>query len=476
MKSFPFVRTDRHARGKHPRADDRRRKTYRLCVEGLEERNLLSFLPPVNYDAPQMPVAVVVADFNNDGIPDLAVADRASNEVTIFLGKGDGSFVNFSWNGMHDPTSLVAGDFIANGNVDLAVTNGVDGAVSVLLGNGDGTFKTGGSFFTSIDPASVATADVNGDGKLDLVVANRGSGKVSVLLGNGDGTFGNAQNYGAGSKPTSVAIGDFTHDYKEHLVVANQASNDVSVFLGNGDGTFQNPVNYGVGEQPVSVALGDFEYGLKIAYIAVANKGSDSVCVLRSNGDGTFQQAVNYPTVKSPTSIALADFNGDGIPDLAVAGFNGGNAVVAVYLGQQDGSFATDATYTAIPASGNTQLAAADLNGDGYPDLVTANPDADTISVLLNDGVWGGGGPNGISPSGEGARPPEGTIREGSPGATAGDALSFYRPPGDCLPANRDVSAVQNLRRLNWPADRPGPLPIWSDGSASIDWFFSLLP
>jgi hypothetical protein len=89
----------------------------------------------------------------------------------------------------YDPLSVAVGDFNGDGVPDLVVANRAYNNVSVLLGNGDGTFRAAASYAVGSGPVSVAVGDFNGDGKLDLAVANEGSGDVSVLLGNGDGTF-----------------------------------------------------------------------------------------------------------------------------------------------------------------------------------------------------------------------------------------------------------------------------------------------
>src|ERR1022692_4213777 len=222
-----------------------------------------------------------------------------------------------------NPDSAAVGDFNGDGKLDLAVANYGSDNVSILLGNGDGTFQAAVNYGAGEFPESVAVGDFRGDGKLDLVVANQGSNNVSILLGNGDGTFQAAVNYGVGSSPTSVAVGDFNGDGKLDLVVANSFSNNGSILLGNGDGTFQAAVDYGIGTEnypatPGSVAVGDFngDGKLDLVVAGVESDGVSVVSVLLGNGDGTFQAAVNYGA-GAQTSVAVGDFNGDGRLDLA---------------------------------------------------------------------------------------------------------------------------------------------------------------
>src|SRR5262249_52556135 len=139
------------------------------------------------------PHSVAIGDFNGDSKPDLAVANAASvPTVSVLLGKGDGTFgtVTYSTQTGFDPYSVVIADFNGDTKPDLAVANYGTNTASVLLGNGDGSFGIHTDFGTGSYPASVAIGDLNGDGKFDLAVANEGSATVSVLLGSGNGMFG----------------------------------------------------------------------------------------------------------------------------------------------------------------------------------------------------------------------------------------------------------------------------------------------
>jgi hypothetical protein len=189
-----------------------------------------------NFSAGTVPLSVAVADFNGDGVADLAVANGESNNVSVLLGNGDGTFqaaVNYATGA--NPDSVAVGDFNGDGIPDLVVANAgnspyTDSSVSVLLSNGDGTFRAAVNYVAGAYPTSVAVGDLNGDGLLDLAVAFTGG--VRVLLGNGDGTFQTTPiSYVAGSIPVSLAVGDFNGDGFHDLAVANPTSNDVSILL-----------------------------------------------------------------------------------------------------------------------------------------------------------------------------------------------------------------------------------------------------
>src|SRR5208283_3811834 len=353
------------------------------------------FLGVVDYDsAGNGTCFVAVADVNGDGKPDVVVSN-GNGTVGVLLGNGDGTFqpaVTFN-PGLQSQAGIALADLNGDGKPDLLVANA--SGVAVLLGNGDGTFQpavTYGSGGSS--PWSVAVADVNRDGKPDLIVANYSSSTVGVLLGNGDGTFQPAATYGSGGNgPWSVAVADVNGDGNPDLLVVNVFDNTVGVLLGNGDGTFQAAVTYssGGGFRAPSIAVADLNGDGK-PDLAVANDcgGCDgSVAVLLGNGDGTFRPAVLYDSGGDLTlEVAIADVNGDGKPDLIVLNtFNYYTANISVPLGTGDGTLQPALTYGS-GAMWVYSIVVADVNGDGEPDLVVGNETLSggdgSVGVLLH--------------------------------------------------------------------------------------------
>ena len=357
-----------------------------------------SFQQARNFQTDNLSVYVAVGDFNGDGAKDLAVVNgyfAGSNNVSVLLGNGDGSFQqarNFA-SGI-DPSSVAVGDFNGDGRQDLAVSNaavvgGVVGSVSVLFGDGDGAFEAARTFATGTNPVFVAVEDFNGDGVLDLVVANSRSSNLSLLLGNGDGTFQAARNRPAGGPPSSIAVGDFNGDGLKDLAVAiGGIPSSVLVLLGNGDGTFPRARVLQVGYAPASVAVGDFDgdgaLDLVVAYSGRPGIGPGGVSVLLGRGDGAFQAAQIIVDGRSDF-VAVGDFDGDGVLDLAVAYYpiSAPHGEVRVLLGNGDATFRAR-SYAAglIPVS----IAVNDFNGDGRADLVVTNSLSDDVSVLLGNG------------------------------------------------------------------------------------------
>jgi len=365
------------------------------------------------------PSSVAVADFNGDGVPDLAVTNRSDNTVFILLGNGDGTFTPQTHSPFATgltPVSVAVGDFNNDGNLDLAVINacGTDltcaseGTVSILLGDGHGNFAAlSTSPSTGYTPTFVAVGDLDGDGNLDLAVVNgcggtdptdcaKGptDGTVSVLLGDGTGAFTLKTSPGTDPNPSWVAVGDFKNDGTLDLAVTNAGTatsrgTTLTVMLGNGDGAFSTTSITSRGISPAAVAVGDFNNDGKLD-LAVANAcGTDTTCsspgkvaILEGDGSGGFTLLSNTPAGTGPSALAVADLNGDGNLDVAVA--DGTGSKVSILLGNGAGSLSLQAT-PASPSTGNSpvSIAIADFNGDGGLDLVTANKNSSNVSVLL---------------------------------------------------------------------------------------------
>ncbi len=345
----------------------------------------LSFSAPSSLAVGSYPYSVTTADFNGDGEIDLASANRNSNNLSVLLGNGDGSFAGATnFVAGSDPQTVTTADFNGDGEIDLASANTNSNNLSVLLGNGDGTFAAAANFAAGVDPASVTTADFNGDGDIDLASANTNSNDLSVLLGNGDGSFADASDFHIGGFPLSVTSADFNGDGNPDLASANMGA--LSVLLGNGDGSFAAAADFTAEGMPSSVTTADFN-GDGDVDLASANQFSDNLSVLLGNGDGGFAGASYLDVGSTPISVTTADFNGDGKIDLASA--NQLTYDLSVLLGSGDGSFAGARYFDvgSIPLS----VTSADFNGDSMPDLASGNTVADgsssDLSILINLGL-----------------------------------------------------------------------------------------
>jgi phospholipase C len=334
------------------------------------------------------PQGVVAADFNGDGVEDLAIANSGTNSLSILLGKGDGTFTaQPSPATGREPVSLAVGDFNNDGELDLAVGNLADNSVEVLLGHGDGTFTAATSATSTVSPVSIVAGDFNEDGNLDVAVANDVEPEVSILLGAGDGTFTPASTpAGEGINPSAVSLGDYDQDGHLDVTEVNNTDLTLVALLGKGDGSFRTEGGTlpATGQNPVATAAGDFN---KDGYldVAVANEAGNTVSVFLGLGNGTFQYGQTYPSGTNPAAIATADLNGDAALDLVTS--NGASSTISLWPGDGTGNFGARADFPT--GAGPAGVAIADFNGDGRLDVAVANSSDATVSVLLQGPAGG---------------------------------------------------------------------------------------
>ena len=444
--------------------------------------------PSANPDLVQG-VAAVVADFDGDGFPDLAYGtqgkDNTRGAVSVLLGDMPGTFdvprsystfaKNFGGDGGTPPRSGVFGDFTGNGKVDFAVlTSGgcpEDGPLlAVFPGNGAGSF--GDPIAATPNPqchggdSTLRSADLDKDGKLDLVFIGFANGLGQnfgeVASGNGNGTFTRVSSFGfagstqqavnmvladfdgdgfpdvavsensgcppnrhaievflqgaggtktftsksilpvAGDCPPNATVGhglvaaDFDHDGIVDLVASTVINSSYSAlfFKGNGDGTFKDPTVVGtavIGRDGISdFTAADVNGDGHLDLIGI---GGGAVWVQLGNGDGTFLPPVAYDFGTSAfggscgdfCEVRVADIDGDGFPDIVVAAPSS-FAGFAVLRGKGDGTFESPVKF-AVGATGTSWLDVADVNGDGQPDVLIGHggQNGNNFTVLIND-------------------------------------------------------------------------------------------
>ena len=406
------------------------------------------------------PAPLALADATGDGHVDVLTANAVGSSLSVLPGDGQGR-VGFPGNfpAGNGPYAVAAGDLDGDGLPDVVTANAFADTVSVLLNDGAGGLRPPVDYPVESFPNSVAIGDMNGDGHADLVVANLGGGTVSVLRGDGAGGFGAATSTSVGGtfeSPYALALGDANGDGKLDVATANtNISNDsISLLLGDGQGGFAPAQLFAPGPsgyyQPQGVVLADVT-GDGHADIVTADTGADSLSLLVGDGAGGFAPALLLPTDLGPVAVAAGDVTGDGIVDLV--SLDTTTQDVSVLVGDGAGGFAEPANYPIYPFEDVVDynpwpwgLALADVDGDGMPDIVTANTQNDSVSVLPNDGAGGFGH---FLNFGTGAHPGAAAVAD-----IDGDGRA------DVITANRENADVSVLfNRTGSAADR-----IFADG------------
>jgi FG-GAP-like repeat/FG-GAP repeat/PASTA domain len=281
------------------------------------------------------------------------------------------------------PNTIAVGDLNGDGKPDVATSNENDATVAVLLNRGGGRFGPPRLYDAPKIPYGVEIGDLNGDGKADLIATDlSGEGGVLVFLNQGGGTFADAVLYPAGSGTGSAAIGDLNHDGHLDIAAANSDSRNISILLNNGDGTFAPRVNYAAGESPGGIAIGNLNGDQSPDVVTTSGCGTRKVSVLLNRGDATFGARHEYAAASScPYALAIGDLDGDGRPDIVSANlFDRYGA--SVLLNRGHGVFRANANY--LLGQGAGSVAIGDLSGDGRPDLAFATGFAKSVSVLVN--------------------------------------------------------------------------------------------
>ncbi len=349
-------------------------------------------------------------DLDLDGLPDLVLIDDNPAGVFPLYGNVDGSF-EFGVS-VSSPDGLVdaaVADFGVNATPDLLMLadpsepfGSPDKAVWVLFSLGPRNFAPSeleGPQVTA-NPSSLNTADLDGDGLTDVLVTDEVTNEVIVMMGLGSAQFTLPfTRYTVGTAPVAASLARIDGDLHLDLVVVNRDSDDVALLLGNGDGTFQPPSFIATGGEPSSVNLGDLNGDGNLDLVVTNQTFSvpKDVTVRLGNGDGTFGPDLRLASGIYSETATLGDLDRDGNLDLVLG-------TVRLYRGNGDGTFDTWSSHSGGPLS-----LAADVNQDGWVDLITH------VSVLINLG-----GPGGL-----GFESDRTTMRW--PGILGADSYNLYR-------------------------------------------------
>ena len=330
-----------------------------------------------------------VADFNNDGLLDIAACNSyfdvapASGDVSIYLGVGEGRLGKETRAQVGEHTEGIAvGHFDQDSFLDLATADYGGGSLSILLGGPGGPVTLRQTLdLGPIGPRDVVAEDVNRDGVLDLIYCAMDTNEVGVALGSGVGTFDvHATRVGVGDGPEVLAVVRANSDDVMDLVTANRRSDSLTILHGDENGGFRAVHEIAAGDRPRHVLAADLD-GDGLDDLLGSSHRDGRVTVFQNVAGQHYSRVttLSAPGLRGAICTAVEDLDGDGLEDVAASFHLSG--CVAIFPGRGGFVFATPQV---VPIGISTLcVAVADLSRDGLMDLVVGNPLADRLQVYL---------------------------------------------------------------------------------------------
>ncbi len=311
----------------------------------------------------------MVGDINNDGKLDFINNGFNSNKINIYLGNGDGTFIQKT--SISTAASIYADLADINGDSKLDIINCEfgPGLISVRLGNGDGTFLAPITSAVGAMPSALKVSDFDNDGIKDIAVISGPMGTLNILKGNGQGSFAICNTMALGSATSQIAIADVNSDGLQDLLVPKALApmTNFLVYYGKGSAQFAAPITVVDSVMPVSFLVDDFNMDGKVE-VLTKNNGVSTGSLFSINADGSFQRIQALSFSFNPSAV---DINNDGRLDLVGRETTAGTTQqLRICYGNGDGSFQAETTVTLNSSFNN--LSFADINSDGVKDIIAS--------------------------------------------------------------------------------------------------------
>jgi FG-GAP-like repeat len=354
-----------------------------------------SFRAPVHVamGSTRQPQALAAADFDGDGKKDVAIASDGSNDLTILRSDGAGGLqVAGRFPSGQQPAEVLVVDLDKDGKIDLAIPNHETSGVTLLKGDGRGGFRPFAKSPLTVHSKphlhTIDACDANGDGWGDLIVDDWGENRLTLVLSDGKGGFGGPGTpIEVGRKPyRNLRARDLDGDGRCDLVAPSYELGVVTVLMGDGRGNFQAKPPIPAGPAPFVVAIADLNRDDKLDVAMnnysgqITDSSDDALTFLLGDGRGGFRLGPRIATGRGPVDVAAGDIDGDGYADAAVA--NHASRDLTVSFGGPDG-LSPSRTVQVPVGSKPDRVILADLTGDSKADAVVVSAEDHDVTVLI---------------------------------------------------------------------------------------------
>lgn len=281
---------------------------------------------------------------------------------------------------------LAVGDLNADGHPDAVVSAGT--SISLFLGTASGSFDAPTSFGSS--SSEVAIGDLNADGQLDIVARN--ANNLNIYRNQGNATFNVSTTVPLGMiSPGPIAVGDLSGDGRDDIVVGRGSGGDMVIYIQGANGTFASPVAYGATGSVVDLELADVDNNGSLDIVVGRSGAANHVLtVYRNGGAGTFGAGQDTFVPGAPDQVRVGRVNDDSAPDIVATSRDCSPptpafACMFVLLGdpQALGVFAAVSAASALRGAPNS-LRLVDIDGDADLDIVYASADFNGAQTIIN--------------------------------------------------------------------------------------------
>lgn len=360
------------------------------------------FIDHVDYSITKNPMSIKLADLDNDGNLDIAIANEGFgvDAVSILFNSGHGEFqkstdteVDASVFGTVNPFDLYCEDVNGDGFKDIVTVCEHSDSFSILINNHNRGFEGSIEYFGGWGPNNLCIADFDLDGDNDVALTNKRAlsedfnkpfGTVTIHKNYGYGVFSTDRKFAVGTAPRGIDTFDFNNDGYMDLGAANYFGSTLSILQNQKNGQFRSKVDIPIGLEPYAVSAADYDGDGDID-IASADEARFLVLVLYNDGNGTLGNRMDFDIGGFPFAVKNGDFDLDGDMDIITA--NHGENSMSILYNDNNTGFMDPLTVdlgTRMPF--DVQLE--DMDGDGDKDMVVANLGKDndyqnTVSILF---------------------------------------------------------------------------------------------